>query len=372
MAEAAECVSGGGGGVDMGGVGRERGAADVKEEEEEEENSLVVYPTPSVTSFMALLSFVFLVQGALLAMLCYSLWLGQVANNIIAPPAAASASQKQRGGGGEGGGGGGGVLHGQCPQLFSADPSEAAESVVGACLCFRYAVCSLTFPCFPFFSLVASPARMHCGTARRSRCFDCGHVFFFLGMSLLSCSRNCARAHVHVCVCECVHVCMCMHGSSSWCLCHVYTLLVSCVHVACVVCTLWHTPCSESVHVHGLALLLPSFLRNQKSPRAHSPLTRFHSCIRWFPLHLSLSFFFLLTLSCLSPHACTSSLCISPYTCTSSLTLSSLSPYTLTLSCLSPHTCTSSLFYCTHQVAKIRATVHQDALPYVVSILLSP
>jgi hypothetical protein len=230
MAEAAECVSGGGGGVDMGGPGRERGAADVKEEGEEED-SLVVYPTPSVTSFMALLSFVFLVQGALLAMLCYTLWLGQVANNIIAPPAAASAPQKQGEGGG-GGGGGGGVLQGQCPQLFSAVPSEAAESVVGACLCFRCAVCSLTFPCFPFFLLVASPARMHCGTARRGRCYDCGHVFFFFGLSLavlLSKLRPRARA----CVCVCVCVCMCVHVYA-W---LIKLVLVSCVHFACVVCT---------------------------------------------------------------------------------------------------------------------------------------
>ena len=229
MAEATECVSGGGEGSTWGQVGRERGAADVKEEEGEEEDSLVVYPTPSVTSFMALLSFVFLVQGALLAMLCYSLWLGQVANNIIAPPAAASAPQKQRGGGG----GGGGVLLVQCPQLFSTVHSEAAESVVGAFLCFRYTVCSLTFPCFHFSSGCVSRTCMHCGTARRSRCFDCGHTFFlFFGMSLavlLSKLRPRARA----CVCVCACVCMCVHVYA-W---LIKLVLVSCVHFACVVCT---------------------------------------------------------------------------------------------------------------------------------------
>jgi hypothetical protein len=105
------------------------------------------------------------------------------------------------------------------------------------------------------FLLVASPARV-CIVAQRAGAgvSIVGTRFFcFLGCLLLSCSRNCARAHVCVCVCACVCVCMCVHVYA-W---LIKLVLVSCVHVACCMCTrcLCHvytlvTPCAESVHVH--------------------------------------------------------------------------------------------------------------------------
>jgi hypothetical protein len=124
------------------------------------------------------------------------------------------------------------------------------------------------------FLLVASPARV-CIVAPRAGAgvSIVGTRFFcFLGCLLLSCSRNCARAHVCVCVCACVcvHVCACVcmaHQAGACvvctrCLLHVYTLLVSCVHFGHTVCrvctrapnTLYYTSC---VHfgIHRVASL---------------------------------------------------------------------------------------------------------------------
>jgi len=81
---------------------------------------MIVYPTPSVTSFIALLSYVFLVQGALLAMLCYSIWLSQVAQTA-APRTPGPSPALQRG-----------QCVGQCDKTSPAGQSETAQTVVTA------------------------------------------------------------------------------------------------------------------------------------------------------------------------------------------------------------------------------------------------